>query len=139
MQLLCAGVDVHTRDMEACGTTLLACRQRPASMQALACISYTGLKNLVLMCPAGDVYYFCGSRMQYCTCTYHWNLSGWNKAIVLWSFVLTTALGVQRLLVQLVLQGLLPGKHLSPPAVLPHRATTAHMPAADACQDVLCR
>lgn len=61
--------------------------------------------------------------MQYCTCTYRWNLSGWNKAITLWGFVLTTALGVQRLLVQLVLQGLLPGEQLSPPAALLYSTT----------------
>lgn len=59
---------------------------------------------------AGDVYYFCGSRMQYCTCSYRWNLAGWGKAAVLWAFVLSTAFGVQRLLVELVLQGLLPGE-----------------------------
>jgi hypothetical protein len=81
------------------------------------------------MCLAGDVYYFCGSRMQYCTCTYRWNFSGWNKAITLWAYVLTTALGVQRLLVQLVLQGLLPGEHWSTPAALLYSLTTANMPA----------
>jgi hypothetical protein len=54
--------------------------------------------------------------MQYCKCAYRWNLAGWNKAIVLWGFVLTTALGVQRLLVQLVLQGLLPGEQQVPSA-----------------------
>lgn len=62
---------------------------------------------------AGDVYYFCGSRMQYCTCTYRWNIAGWNKAIVLWGYVLLTALGVQQLLVQLVLEGLLPGEGIT--------------------------
>lgn len=73
-------------------------------------------------CPcAGDVYYFCGSRMQYCTCGYRWNLAGWNKAIVLWGYVLTTTLGVQRLLVQLVLQGLLPGEQLQQPALMEHQ------------------
>lgn len=33
-----------------------------------------------------------------------------TQAVALWSFVLTTAMGVQRLLIQLVLQGLLPGE-----------------------------
>lgn len=61
-------------------------------------------------CAAGDVYYFCGSRMQYCTCSYRWNLAGWGKAAVLWAFVLSTVFGMQRLLVELVLQGLLPGE-----------------------------
>lgn len=60
----------------------------------------------------GDVYYFCGRRQTYCTCGYRWNLAGWGKAIALWSYVLTTAMGVQRLLIQLVLQGLLPGEEV---------------------------
>jgi hypothetical protein len=63
-----------------------------------------------MCCPAGDVYYFCGSRMQYCTCTHRWNLAGWAKAGALWAFVLCTTLGVQRLLIEVVLQGLLPGE-----------------------------
>lgn len=33
-----------------------------------------------------------------------------TQAVALWSYVLTTAMGVQRLLIQLVLQGLLPGE-----------------------------
>ncbi len=24
----------------------------------------------------GDVYFFCGSRLQYCSCDFHWNLGG---------------------------------------------------------------
>lgn len=63
-----------------------------------------------MCCPAGDVYYFCGSRMQYCTCTHRWSLAGWAKAGALWAFVLCTTLGVQRLLIEVVLQGLLPGE-----------------------------
>ena len=49
--------------------------------------------------------------MQYCTCAFRWNLAGWHKALVLWSFVLSAALGVQRLAIQLGLNGLLPGPH----------------------------
>jgi hypothetical protein len=62
-------------------------------------------------CLAGDVYFFCGAKMQYCTCNFRWNMAGWYKAAVLWSFVLSAALGVQRLIIQLGLKGLLPGKN----------------------------
>lgn len=48
--------------------------------------------------------------MQYCTCTHRWNLAGWAKASALWAFTLCTTLCVQRLLVEVVLQGLLPGE-----------------------------
>lgn len=58
----------------------------------------------------GDVYFFCGSHMEYCTCSYRWNTAGWVKAAVLWNFVLSSALGLQRLLIQLGLKGLLPGE-----------------------------
>eukprot|EP00775_Hariotina_reticulata_P013637 gene13637-13760_t len=60
----------------------------------------------------GDVYFFCGTRMQYCTCGFRWNAWGWYKAAVLWSFTLSTALGLQRLVIQLGLQGLLPGEEV---------------------------
>ncbi|KAK9858813.1 hypothetical protein WJX84_002650 [Apatococcus fuscideae] len=60
----------------------------------------------------GDVYYFCGSRLQHCTCNFRWNLSGWVKALVLWNFVLSSALGLQKLLAQLGLDGLLPGEEV---------------------------
>ncbi len=39
-----------------------------------------------------DVYYFCGSDLQYCTCDFTWNARGWGKALLLWNFVLTAAL-----------------------------------------------
>ncbi|KIY95205.1 hypothetical protein MNEG_12756 [Monoraphidium neglectum] len=58
----------------------------------------------------GDVYFFCGRDMQYCTCDFRWNKIGWFKAAVLWNFVLSSALGAQRLLVQLALNGFLPGE-----------------------------
>lgn len=61
----------------------------------------------------GDVYFFCGRRLQYCTCNFRWNGLGWAKATVLWNFILTAALGAQRLLIQVGLNGLLPGR---PPA-----------------------
>ncbi len=56
------------------------------------------------------MYYFCGSDLQFCTCNFKWNVAGWIKAGVLWSFVLTSALGVQRMFIQFGLQGLLPGE-----------------------------
>lgn len=57
----------------------------------------------------GDVYYFCGERFQYCTCDFRWNLQGWGKAAVLWSFILSSVLGLHKLIIQLGLDGLLPG------------------------------
>ncbi|WIA09118.1 hypothetical protein OEZ85_008530 [Tetradesmus obliquus] len=60
----------------------------------------------------GDVYFFCGPQMQYCTCGFRWNLAGWSKAFILWNFVLSAALGVQRLIIQLGLCGLLPGEEV---------------------------
>lgn len=65
----------------------------------------------MVYCGAGDVYFFCGPQMQYCTCGFRWNFAGWYKAIVLWNFVLSAAVGVQRLIIQLGLCGLLPGEH----------------------------
>ncbi|KAJ9531800.1 hypothetical protein QJQ45_021951 [Haematococcus lacustris] len=56
-----------------------------------------------------DTFYFCGRELQYCNCNFRWNLMGWYKAYVLWSFMLTWALGVQRIIIQLGLNGLLPG------------------------------
>jgi hypothetical protein len=61
----------------------------------------------------GDVYFFCGNQLEYCTCNFRWNLAGWMKATVLWNFVLTAALGAQRLAIQVGLDGLLPGMHLN--------------------------
>jgi hypothetical protein len=58
----------------------------------------------------GDVYYFCGPRHQYCTCDYRWNVNGWTKAATLWSFALSAALGVQKLVAATLLGGLLPGE-----------------------------
>ena len=58
----------------------------------------------------GDVYYFCGKSLQYCTCNFRWNALGWLKAGILWNFILSAALGLQRLAIQIGLTGLLPGK-----------------------------
>jgi hypothetical protein len=57
----------------------------------------------------GDVYYFCGPDLRFCTCDFRWNLAGWGKALVLWNFVLSSALGLQKLAIRLGLDGLLPG------------------------------
>ncbi|GFR51567.1 hypothetical protein Agub_g13903, partial [Astrephomene gubernaculifera] len=57
-----------------------------------------------------SVYYFCGSRLQYCTCGFRWNLYGWMKAAVLWVFTLSATLGAQQLIIQAGLGGLLPGE-----------------------------
>ena len=62
----------------------------------------------------GDVYFFCGPEMQYCTCDLEWNLDGWLKALVLWNFVLASVLAVQKLIIAVGLNGLLPGCHTLP-------------------------
>ncbi|CAK0750091.1 hypothetical protein CVIRNUC_001963 [Coccomyxa viridis] len=60
----------------------------------------------------GDVYYFCGSDMRFCTCDFKWNWAGWRKAFTLWNFILTTALGLQKLAIKVGLNGLLPGEEV---------------------------
>ena len=60
----------------------------------------------------GDVYYFCGSDYYYCRCDFTWNAEGWAKAFILWSFVVTASLGLQKLVIHSGLHGLLPGKLL---------------------------
>ena len=71
------------------------------------------LGSLTACAPAaqswGDVYYFCGPDLRFCTCDFRWNLAGWCKALVLWNFVLSSALGLQKLAIRLGLDGLLPG------------------------------
>ena len=47
--------------------------------------------------------------MRFCTCDFKWNLAGWRKAFTLWNFVLTMALGLQKLAIRAGLNGLLPG------------------------------
>jgi hypothetical protein len=47
-------------------------------------------------------------------CGFRWNLRGWNKAYVVWSFIITTAIAVQKLAIIIGLDGLLPGKCISP-------------------------
>ena len=58
----------------------------------------------------GDVYYFCGSRLEYCACDMRWNYEGWIKAFILWNFVLSVSVGLQKLAIQAGLKGLLPGE-----------------------------
>ena len=59
------------------------------------------------------MYLFCGNSMRYCNCDMRWNLRGWVKAAVLWNFVLSSSLAVQKLVIQAGLNGLLPGKDRS--------------------------
>ena len=68
--------------------------------------AWRDLKNAT---PHHAVYYFCGPELAYCTCDFKWNLMGWGKALTLWNFVLTSALGAQRLAILIGLNGLLPG------------------------------
>ena len=58
----------------------------------------------------GSVYYFCGDELQYCTCSLRWNAAGWAKACFLSNFVLAAALGWQKLVIQVGLDGLLAGE-----------------------------
>ena len=50
----------------------------------------------------------------YCTLNFRWNMAGWRKAISLWNFMLSGALGVQRLCIELGFGGLLPGEEAIP-------------------------
>ena len=54
------------------------------------------------------------SAFAYCTSAYRWNLNGWRKALSIWNFVLSSALGVQHLVVEVGLGGLLPGEDAIP-------------------------
>ena len=51
--------------------------------------------------------------MRFCTCDFKWNWAGWRKAFTLWNFILTTALGLQKLAIKVGLNGLLPGRQQS--------------------------
>jgi hypothetical protein len=72
--------------------------------------------------------------MEFCTCNFRWNSYGWAKAVILWNFVLSAALGVQRLTLQVGLLGLLPGAGARPPAAAAAAAptTTPRPPTAPA-------
>ncbi|MEW5308759.1 MAG: hypothetical protein WDW38_000693 [Sanguina aurantia] len=58
----------------------------------------------------GDVYFFCGPNIEFCTCNMRWNTAGWIKALAISNFVLSAMLGVQRCALQFGLHGLLPGE-----------------------------
>ena len=70
----------------------------------------------------GSVYHFCTgpgkerglSGLAYCTNSYRWSLNGWRKALSIWNFVLSSALGLQRLFIELGLGGVLPGEEAIP-------------------------
>ena len=66
----------------------------------------------------GDVYFFCGSDYRYCRCDFTWNFDGWVKALVIWSFVVTACLGMQKLVIHIGLNGLLPGELVQPRTIL---------------------
>ncbi|KAL4421914.1 hypothetical protein ABPG77_005198 [Micractinium sp. CCAP 211/92] len=59
-----------------------------------------------------DVYFFCGNRYQHCTPDFRWNGSGWQQAFILWNFVLSSALLLQKYVIALGLGGLLPGEEV---------------------------
>lgn len=71
-----------------------------------------------------SVYHFCTgpSRsntatvdvVHYCTLTFRWNMAGWRKAISLWNFILSGAIGLQRLCIEVGFGGLLPGEEAIP-------------------------
>lgn len=65
---------------------------------------------LCVMQSWADVYYFCGEDMSFCTCDFRWNWNGWGKALTLWNFILSSALGLQKLTIYVGLDGLLPGQ-----------------------------
>ncbi|EFN60184.1 hypothetical protein CHLNCDRAFT_133698 [Chlorella variabilis] len=59
-----------------------------------------------------DVYFFCGEQYQNCSSTFRWNSRGWMQALVLWNFVLSSALLVQKFVIAWGLGGLLPGEEV---------------------------
>eukprot|EP00208_Stichococcus_sp_RCC1054_P004120 CAMPEP_0206134734 /NCGR_PEP_ID=MMETSP1473-20131121/179_1 /ASSEMBLY_ACC=CAM_ASM_001109 /TAXON_ID=1461547 /ORGANISM="Stichococcus sp, Strain RCC1054" /LENGTH=952 /DNA_ID=CAMNT_0053526355 /DNA_START=491 /DNA_END=3349 /DNA_ORIENTATION=+ len=62
-----------------------------------------------------DVYYFCSSsaaESPFCTCDMKWTWMGYLKLSILWNFVLSAALGVQKLVVTFLLDGLLQGEEV---------------------------
>lgn len=62
-----------------------------------------------------DIYYFCSSAQEplvYCSCDLSWSWSGYRKFLIIWNFVLSVALGVQKLVVTFLLDGLLPGEEM---------------------------
>ena len=71
----------------------------------LSCCSFFPL----LLQGWGDVYFFCGLQMEYCTCNFKWNLQGYAKGLSLFNFVLSAALVLQKLIIHVGLGGLLPG------------------------------
>jgi hypothetical protein len=91
-------------------------RQKLAVLQAIAALSSSAafMHYLEAVEPDfsgwGDVFYFCGSSFQFCTCSLIWNLLGWYKAIIIWLFVVSSAAGVRHLLMSVTLGGLLPGE-----------------------------
>ncbi|KAK9818153.1 hypothetical protein WJX72_007878 [[Myrmecia] bisecta] len=59
-----------------------------------------------------DVYYFCGGELELCDCDFSWKAGAWVKAAVLWNFVLSAALGLQKLIVEVGMEGLLAGEEV---------------------------
>lgn len=84
------------------------------SLRPLDALLRPAILTRVVPCAQGwaDVYWFCGRELQFCNCNFRWNVYGWIKAATLWSFVLSSALGVQRVVIQLGLDGLLPGEEV---------------------------
>ena len=80
-----------------------------------------------------DVYYFCGSKFQFCTCDFRWNRYGYAHAAILAAFVLSTATALQNVVIAYAFGGLLPGKPRGPPLPKQHSEmalllTTRSMP-----------
>ena len=81
---------------------------------AWGCLSIAAFAHFLWRHPSftswSDVYFFCGPNLEFCSCNLDWNTEGWMKAIVLWNFVLSSTLALQKLLIEVGLQGLLPGQ-----------------------------
>ncbi|PSC68550.1 E3 ubiquitin-ligase synoviolin [Micractinium conductrix] len=102
------------------GTLQGAGRRRAALMGRAALYGmFSALAWLAYLGPDGhefrsweDVYFFCGEEYQHCTASFRWGGSGWVQALVLWNFVLSSAVLLQKGVVALGLGGLLPGEEV---------------------------
>lgn len=106
------GHNAHIRAFRGVQTQLYSRLARSVSEQ-LTCGTSVLMIVLMTLCIQGwsDIYYFCGQDYRYCRCDFTWNLAGWGKALVLWNFVVTASLGLQKLVIHCGLNGLLPGQH----------------------------
>ena len=110
MQELACADSTALLTLRAAGSALTAIKTRQIRQSCLSSPpAWLNKPSLCALQSWGSVYYFCGERNEYCTCSMRWNAAGWAKAAIIWCFILTAALGVQKLAIQAGLDGLLAG------------------------------